>query len=181
MMQTAALSAHVVCGRGVRNTRGELLLSDGKICLRLDGKEEFHLPVSSLDRIVWHWYSFSAALETRVNGKSYFLSFIPRSPSLNQWYRGLMAGRYWRAVLEGRTPPRRGPIAAGAVLVLWWLTQPLLILLMGVVFMGAGLESASSGIRFLAVAFGLLVAVYFVFMLVTNFREGRRLLRETYP
>ena len=180
-MNSAALSAHVECGRGVRNMRGELVLSDEKICLRLNGKEEFHLPVSSLERIVWHWYSFSAALDVRVSGKSYFISFIPRSPSLSQWYRGLTAGRYWRAVLEGRTPPRRGPMAARAILVLLWLAQLLITLALTLGFLVAGIDSTSTGIRFLAVGGGLLLGCYFVLMLVTGFQERRRLLRETYP
>jgi hypothetical protein len=178
----AELSARVECGRGVRALRGELLLSAGQLCLRSDSQTVFDVPVSSIERIVWHWYSFGAAFEAWINGKSHFISFIPRSPSMTEWYRGLVAGRYWRAVLEGRTPPRRGPVVAQAMLVLFWLIQLFFIAIMAVVFLGVAVDSPDSLLtRIGCTVASIAAAGTFVWLAITGAKSGWRLMRERYP
>jgi hypothetical protein len=176
------LTARVECGRGMRALRGELLFSAGRLCLRADDQTVFDVPASSIERIVWHWYSFGAAFEAWINGKSYFVSFIPRSPSMTEWYRGLVAGHYWRAVLEEKNPPRRGPIVAQALLVLFWLTQLFFVSIMALVFLGIAVDSPDSVmIRIGCTGAAIAAAGTFVFLLVSGAKSGRRLLTEKYP
>ena len=65
-----------------------------------DGESSFDVALGSIQKIVWHWYSFSAAFEATIAGKNYFLSFIPRRAGFGEWYHGLRTGRRWRAAMK---------------------------------------------------------------------------------
>lgn len=112
------MSADVECGKFFKAERGTLSLSGGRLRFESGERCVFDVPLSGIDKIVWHWYSFSAAFEARIGSESYFLSFVPRSSGLNAWYGGLTTGRQWRAALEGRPVPARGPLVARLFLVL---------------------------------------------------------------
>jgi hypothetical protein len=101
------LTASVECGKYFKFDRGTLTLADRQLRLEIDGRCQFDVSLSSIQKIVWHWYSFSGALEVTIAGQSYFLSFVPRSSALSAWYNGLSTGRRWRAALEGRPAPER--------------------------------------------------------------------------
>lgn len=104
------LQADVTCGKYVKAEMGGLTLSDG--CLRFQGRNGtfFETAVSRIEKITWHWYSFSGAFEALIGGKSYFLSFVPRQAGMRSWSAGLTTGRQWRAALEGRPATTHRPV-----------------------------------------------------------------------
>ena len=106
------ITASVECGKGFKALRGELSLSGGQLRFQTQDACVFEVAVTSIEKIVWHWYSFGGAFEATIRGKSYFLSFVPRRAGLGSWYAGLTTGRQWRAALEGRPAPTGGPLIA---------------------------------------------------------------------
>src|SRR5208337_1185400 len=106
------LTAPVECGKYFKADRGTLTLSSGNLRFDSDGRCVFEVPLVSIQKIVWHWYSFSAAFEATIAGQNYFLSFIPRAAGFNDWWTGLVTGRRWRAAMEGKPAPAQMPLAA---------------------------------------------------------------------
>jgi len=94
------LTAVVECGKYFRADRGILTLGDDRLRFETDGESSFDVPLGSIQKIVWHWYSFSAAFEATIAGKNYFLSFIPRGAGFGDWYHGLRTGHRWRAAMK---------------------------------------------------------------------------------
>jgi len=161
------LSAAVECGKGFKALRGTLSLSNGR--LRFQTKDEcvFDVAPASIEKIIWHWYSFSGAFEGTIHQKHYFLSFVPRGANLGAWYAGLRMGRQWRAALEGRSAPTGGPIAARIFLVLYWLLRIFFLGVFLIVTLATMADPAQakwqrilSGIAF------ALIAVYLVLMII---------------
>jgi len=177
-MTSPDLSAAVECGKGFKALRGTLSLSNGS--LRFQTKDEcvFDLPTASIEKIVWHWYSFSGAFEATIHGKSYFLSFVPRGASLGAWYAGLTTGRHWRAALEGRRAPTGGPLIARIFLGLYWLLRLLFLGVFLILALGIMADPAQSKGQkiFFGIGFAL-VAVYFVLMLIQGVRAVVHTLR----
>ena len=83
------LTAPVECGKYFKADRGTLTLEGGQLKFEAGGLVRFDVALSSIQRIVWHWYSLSGAFEATIAGQSYFLSFVPRRASLSDWYTGL--------------------------------------------------------------------------------------------
>jgi hypothetical protein len=172
------LSATVECGKGFKALAGTLTLSNGS--LRFETKDEcvFDVPPASIERIVWHWYSFSGAFEATIHQKNYFLSFVPRGASLGAWYAGLTTGRQWRAALEGRCAPTGGPLIARIFLAVYWLLR-LLILGVFLILALANMvdPSQAKGERiFFGIGF-VIVAIYLVLMIIQGVRAVVHTLR----
>jgi hypothetical protein len=106
------LTAPVECGKYFKADRGTLTLASGNLRFESDGRCVFDVPLPSIEKIVWHWYSFSAAFEATIARQNYFLSFIPRMAGFHEWWAALMTGRRWRAAMEGNAAPGSMPLAA---------------------------------------------------------------------
>ena len=105
------LATRVSCGKYIKADIGTLSLSAGRLSFETDGTRVFDVSLESIEKITWHWYSFSGAFEVRIAGVNYFLSFMPRLSDLSSWRDGLTIGRQWRAALEGRPMPEGPPLA----------------------------------------------------------------------
>ena len=133
-------------GKWVRAEEGKLTLNDGR--LRFANAEHclFDAPMQKFEKIVWHWYSFGGAFEVWIDGANYFVSFVPRHARFKSWYAGLAEGHKWRAAIEGRPIPKRGPLGAKIFLSLYSLFQAFFYAFAGVavheivgwVFIGPG-------------------------------------------
>ena len=129
MQDDLELHANVTSGKFLKAEMGELSLSQGCLQFSVLGKTVFNTPLESIEKITWHWYSFSGAFEATINGARYFISFVPRQASLGgSWISGLRTGRQWRAAFEGRPIPTHGPWLARIFLV---LTQLLMFFFLG--------------------------------------------------
>ena len=106
------LATRVSCGKYLKADIGTLSLSAGRLSFETDGTRLFDVSLESIEKITWHWYSFSGAFEARIAGVNYFLSFVPRNSGLSSWHDGLTIGRQWRAALEGRPMPKGPPLGA---------------------------------------------------------------------
>jgi len=138
------LTAPVECGKYFKADRGTLTLASGKLRFDSDGRSVFDVPLSSIQKIVWHWYSFSAAFEATIAGQNYFLSFIPRAAGLNDWYNGLVTGRRWRAALEGKKALEHMPLAARLFRVLLRIGQIFVLGSAAAVWLGVAMDPAGS-------------------------------------
>jgi hypothetical protein len=138
------LSAQVECGKFFKADRGTLTFNDGQLRFEADGRVFFDIPLTSAERIIWHWYSFSAAFEVTTGGQSYFLSFIPRAATLGTWYNGLVVGRRWRAAMEGIPTQYRPPIAARVFVIVIRIARIFIVGCFALLCLGAALEPASS-------------------------------------
>ena len=98
------LVAQAWCGKWFSATAGELRLMGGHLRFTAEERTVFDAAVRSA-KIRWPWYSASAAFETQVDGKSYFVSFVPRHPTASQRYDGKREGRRWRAAVTGVEEP----------------------------------------------------------------------------
>jgi hypothetical protein len=151
------LTAPVECGKYFKADRGTLTLTSGNLRFESDGRCLFDVPLSSIQKVVWHWYSLSAAFEATIAGQNYFLSFVPRAASLNQWYSGLVTGRRWRAALEGRTLPESAP----GVRRFWIFLRIAQIFVLGcsaIVWLGVAMAPAASTLSRTLGATGAVVA-----------------------
>ena len=111
------LTASVECGKYIKAERGTLTFADGQLRFETAGRTLFDVPLSSAQKIIWHWYSLGGGFEAIIGGQSYFLSFVPRGSGLGVWYAGLSTGRRWRATMEGRPAPAGPPLAARLFMV----------------------------------------------------------------
>ena len=129
MLDDLELHANVTCGKFFKAETGELSLSHGRLRFVVLGTAVFDTSFKAIEKIVWHWYSFSAAFEATIEGATYFISFVPRNAQLaGSWSSGLRTGRQWRAAFEGRTIPTHGP----------WLARIFLVLMQVVMFFFLG-------------------------------------------
>jgi hypothetical protein len=55
----------------------------------------FDVPLSTIQKVVWPWYSFNGAFEATIADQRYFLSSVPRGAGIDAWYHGLSTGRQW--------------------------------------------------------------------------------------
>jgi hypothetical protein len=138
------LTASVECGKFFKPDRGTLTLADGKLRFETGGRSLFDVPVSSIDKMIWHWYSLGGAFEATIGGQSYFVSFIPRGASLGVWYTGISTARRWRAALEGKAAPEGPPLAARLFMVLFRIALVFIMGCFALLSLGIAIEPASS-------------------------------------
>jgi hypothetical protein len=127
-------------GKWVKAQEGTLSLNAGRLRFANEQRCLFDSELSKLEKIVWHWYSFSGAFEVWIGDANYFVSFVPRKSRLGAWHSGLAEGHQWRAALEGRPLPQSGPLgpkifisllslvqaffyACGAILISMWVAD----------------------------------------------------------
>ena len=114
MINDIILEADATCGKFFKAETGKLSLAGGRLQFLAGGKTVFDTPFVAIEKIIWHWYSFSGAFEVDIDGKSYFLSFVPRHAKLGgSWNSGLQVGRQWRAAFEDRPVPADRHLFAG--------------------------------------------------------------------
>lgn len=117
------LEATVWVGKWVRAEEGTLSLRDGRLRFENEKRCLFDSDVKKIEKMVWHWYSFSGAFEVWIDGASYFISFVPRNSGLGTWHSGLVEGRKWRAVFAGRPVPKGSSIGIKLFTSLYSLIQ----------------------------------------------------------
>ena len=120
---TEEMGATVWVGKWVIAKEGTLSLSEGRLRFENEKRCLFDSDVKKIEKMVWHWYSFSGAFEVWIDGASYFISFVPRNSGLGTWYSGLVEGRKWRAVFEGRPVPKGSSIGIKFFTSLYSLIQ----------------------------------------------------------
>jgi hypothetical protein len=138
------LTAPVECGKYFKAERGTLTLMSGNLRFDSDGRCLFDVPLSSIQKIVWHWYSLSAAFEATIAGQNYFLSFVPRAASLNEWYNGMVTGRRWRAALEGRNLPESAPTGVRRFWILLRIARVFILGFSAIVWLAMAMNPAAS-------------------------------------
>ena len=173
-MTSAKLSAQVECGRDFKAENGTLTLSQGQLRFDTQNGVAFDLPVTAIGKIVWHWYSFSAAFEATIDGKSYFLSFMPRRPSLAAWFEGMATGRKWRAVLEGRPLFTVASIYFKILMLAFWLARLLLMAVSLLFALTTATDSATElPYRILAGFMAVLLVGYLVLFIILGVQSLR--------
>ena len=168
------LTARVTCGKYFKADTGTLSLFGGRLSFEANGTRVFDASVASIEKITWHWFSFSGAFEAKIAGVSYFLSFVPRNSGLSSWHDGLTIGRQWRAALEGRPMPEGSPLGARIFL---WVANVFLFFFMIcflILALGAAVDAQSTSERILSGVFAGLVSL----MLVMRVWEGVLALRR---
>ncbi len=172
-MPSPELSAQVECGKGRKASSGTLTLSNDQFRFETEEGVAFDLPLSSLPKLIWHWYSFSAAFETTIDGKNYFISFMPRSPGLGTWYGSLATGRMWRAALEGRPIPTGSSIFAKLFIAAFWLLRLFFLgcaLILCLVSFG---DSKTQLNRILMGSMAALILVYIIMFVIVGIQSLR--------
>jgi len=139
------LTAPVECGKYFKADRGILTFASGRLRFDSDSRCLFDVPLTSIQKIVW--YSFSAAFEATIAGQNYFLSFIPRAAGLNDWYNGLVAGRRWRAALEGRPLPESVPKGVRVFRVFLRISQVFILGASAIVWLGVAMDPEASTLK----------------------------------
>lgn len=174
---TESLNTTVWSGKWVRAEEGTLSLSEGRLRLANDERCLFDSELTKTEKIVWHWYSFSGAFEIWIDGISYFISFVPRNSGLGTWYSGLVEGRMWRAVLEGRPVPKASSIGIKFFTSLYSLIQAFFYAFGGIVMMMQVTDDSNA--MWMRIVCGLMVPlllflmVYLLWQAVTApFRRG---------
>lgn len=173
-MPPPELSAQVECGKGFKASTGTLSLSNDQLRFETDEGAAFDLPLSSVPKLIWHWYSFSAAFETTIDGKNYFISFMPRGAGLATWYESLATGRKWRAALEGRPLPTGSSIFSRIFMAAFWLIRLFFLVISAILCLAAAIdETASQTSRILSGVMAALVTFYMVMFVVVGFQSLR--------
>jgi hypothetical protein len=113
-------------GKWFRAEEGELSLIGGQLRFTTKRGCIVDTSIAAIGKLVWHSYSASAAFEATIAGKRYFLSFVPRSPTVAQLDDGMAVGRRWRVALSGGSEVERARWQA-----LPLLTRVLLLLAYG--------------------------------------------------
>src|SRR5213080_1826954 len=101
-MNDSTLCAYIWCGKWFLPKSGVLTLDGRRLSFKIGEEVEFDVSLDELENLTWHWYSFSAAFETAVHGKSYFLSFLGPGNTISTWWQGIERGRRWRAAMNAR-------------------------------------------------------------------------------
>jgi hypothetical protein len=157
------LTASVECGKYFKADRGTLTLADGKLRFETGGRSVFEVPLSSIQKIIWHWYSLGGAFEATVAGQSYFISFIPRGSGLGVWYTGLSTARRWRAAFEDRPAPEGTPFAARLFMVLFRIALIFILGCFSLLSLGGAVDPAASTLnRILGGVGAVVVGLYCV-------------------
>jgi hypothetical protein len=168
----------VECGKYLKAERGTLTLADGQLRFETGGRALFDIPLSSIEKIVWHWYSLGGAFEATLGGQSYFLSFVPRGAGLGIWYTSLSTGRRWRAAMEGRPAPDGPPLAARLFMVFYQIAMIFILGCFALLSLGIALEPASSTlIRILGGASAVVFGFYGVVLAGQGMKAMVRALR----
>ena len=152
------LEATVWIGKFVSAEEGLLSLRQG--ILRFENEKHclFDAELKALDKIVWHWYSLGGAFEVWIGGASHFISFVPRGAKLSSWYSGLAEGHKWRAAIEGRGAPKRGPLAPKLFVSLYSLIQAFFYACGGVLAMIQVLDETSP--MWIRIVLGIMVLCF---------------------
>lgn len=138
------LTASVECGKYISAERGTLTLADGQLRFETAGDRAlFDVPLSSAQKIIWHWYSFGGGFEAIIADKSYFISFVPRGAGLGVWYSGLSTGRRWRAAMEGRPAPSGPPLAARLFIIFFQVSMLFFLACFALLALGVAIEPAT--------------------------------------
>ena len=169
------LTAPVECGKFFKADRGTLTFNDGQLRFEADGRVLLDVPLTSAERIIWHWYSLSAAFEITTGGQSYFLSFIPRAATLGTWYNGLVVGRRWRAAMEGIPTQYRPPIAARVFVIVIRIARIFIMGCFALLSLGVALEpEASLFSRILGGAGAAALSICFLILLGNGLKAALR-------
>ena len=102
MSPDGRLTADVWCGKWLFPKRGTLTLSGRRLVFEMRGQPVFDVTLDRIERLTWHWHSFSAAFEAEIGGRSWFLSFVRPGNALFNWWREFQRGRLWRSEIEAR-------------------------------------------------------------------------------
>jgi|SRR5579862_4002754 len=147
-------------GKGLRAQRGMLTLNDGRLQFETEAGVVFAAALQALQSPAPHWRAFDAAVDATIDGRQYFLSFVPPSSPLTRWYSGLSAGHRWRAAIEGRPIPQRGPFRARVIVMSLQIARVCLLGCAAILLLGyAADHTMSIGYRlvFGAMGAGMLV------------------------
>ena len=165
------LSTQVEWGKGFKAKSGTLSLAHGHLRFDTVDATAFNVSVGSI-QIVWHWYSFSTAFETTIEGTNYFLSFMPRGAGLNSWHGGLTTGRQWRAALAGRPVPTSGPIVAKIFVGVFWLLRLFFLVVAALLSLATAIkEGASNQAQIVGGVGAALITTYIIFFIVVGFQS----------
>ena len=168
-MSAPELTAQVECGKGFKADVGSLTLSKNHLRFETASGVAFDIAVESIEKIVWHWYSFGAAFEATIGGKSYFLSFMPRGAGLGTWYESLGVGRCWRAALEGKQIPVGPSIFATVFMAVYWVVRLFLLAISAILALATAIdEGTSQTYRILGGVMAAMLAIYIVLFIVTG-------------
>ena len=171
MLDDLELHATATCGKFFKAETGELSLSHGRLRFVVLGTAVFDTSFKAIEKITWHWYSFSGAFEATIEGTNYFLSFVPRNAQLGgSWSSGLRTGRQWRAAFEGRTIPISGPIMARIFLVLMRVVVFFLLGCFAIITFSQAIDPHRS--NYDAIMFGWLPALVCIGQLVLMVIQG---------
>ena len=138
------LTPAVECGKYLKAQRGTLTFADGQLRFETGGRPLFDLPLGSIEKIVWHWYSFGGAFEAMIGGQSFIISFVPRGTSLGAWNAGITTARHWHAAMEGRPAPKGPPIAARLFMVFFQIAMIFILACFALLLLGVAIDPASS-------------------------------------
>jgi hypothetical protein len=173
------LTVSVECGKYLKAERGTLTLADGQLRFETGAGVVFDVPLSSIQTVVWHWYSFSAAFEATISGQHYFLSFVPRGVNLGVWYSGISTGRRWRAAMEGKPAPAGPPLAARVFIVFYQVVMIFVLACFALLALGAAIEPASSVfVRILSGVSAALLGLYCIVLTGQGIKAIARALRR---
>ena len=160
------MTATVWIGKWVRAEEGTLSLHDGKLKFANEKNVLFDCPLNQIEKITWHWYSFSGAFEFWTRGSGYFVSFLPRHATLGAWHAGLAEGRKWRAAMEGRPMPHGSSLIVRLFTSVISLVQAFFYAVFGLTIMMYALdESKAMWIRMSAGVFVLLILYLILYLL----------------
>ncbi len=161
------LTASVECGKYFKADRGTLTLADGQLRFESGDRCLFDVALSSVQKMVWHWYSFGGAFEATIADQKYFLSFVPRGSGMDEWYAGMSTARHWRAALEGKPAPDRPPGGARILVVFFRIAQILILGCFTLLSLGVAIDPGATTVsRILggggaaAAGVGVVVSIY---------------------
>jgi len=179
-MSTPSLSpleADVNCGKYFKAISGKLTLSHETLRLDTGSGCVFNSRVTDIQKIVWHWYSFSGAFEVWIGGTSYFLSFVPRNAGRGSWNRGMTEGRRFRAALEGRDATQESSWGLKIMNAFMMLAQVFMMLVSLLFYLMAAFSDESSKQTRQIFQFyipGGLVLLLLVSYLILKYKERRK-------
>jgi hypothetical protein len=171
------LEAEVTCGKYVKAVSGKLTLSHEKLRFETGNECVFDLPVNAIEKITWHWYSFSGAFEAVVGGKSYFLSFVPRNAGRRSWNSGMIVGRQFRAAMEGREVRAGSTWGVKSLNAFMFLGQVFMLLVALVFCLMEAFDDGKATLTHRIIwGFipGVLVLVYLVGYIILTIQESRK-------
>ena len=148
-ISNASLTAKATCGKYLKLDFGTITMAGGELSFEAAGRRVFDIPLSAIEKIVWHWYSFSGAFEFTTAGQNYFISFMT-----GEYFASLSRGITWHAALDralDRRPPNR-------LLQISLRIAEVLVLFCVMMFLGRFRETFDSLLGFMAVLAGMVLA-----------------------